>query len=43
MELELSIKQYIENNNKDATSQEEQDRLLNELPPSLKAEVVAFT
>jgi len=43
IELEQQIKAFIENNNKDATSQEDQEKLLNELPPSLKAEVVSYT
>ncbi|CDW71963.1 cation channel family protein [Stylonychia lemnae] len=41
--LEQRIKRFLENNNKDITSIDDQERLLNELPPSLKSEVVSHT
>jgi CRP-like cAMP-binding protein len=42
-ELEIRIRNFIENNNKDFHSIEDQERLLQELPPSLKSEVVSHT
>jgi hypothetical protein len=42
-ELESRIRHFIENSNKDAHSIEDQERLLQELPPSLKSEVVSHT
>ena len=42
-ELEIEIRNFIENNNKDFHSIEDQERLLQELPPSLKSEVVSHT
>ena len=42
-ELENRIRHFIENSNKDAHSIDDQERLLQELPPSLKSEVVTHT
>eukprot|EP00347_Sterkiella_histriomuscorum_P009438 403341214 len=41
--LEHRIKRFLENNNRDVTSLDDQERLLAELPPSLKSEVVSHT
>lgn len=42
-DLEQRILHFIENSNKDAHSIEDQENLLQELPPSLKSEVVSHT
>lgn len=41
--LEFRIRKFLEDNNNDLVSLEDQDRLLLELPPSLKSEVVGHT
>ena len=41
--LDLRIRKFLEDNNNDQVSLEDQERLLHELPPSLKSEVVSHT
>lgn len=43
LQVEATIKRFIENNNKDVTTMDDQDKMLNELPPSLRFEVVSHT
>lgn len=43
LNTDIKIKRFLENNNKDVTSIEEQNKLLAELPPSLRSEVVSHT